>query len=107
VAGAKAVITNDTMAAHLGVSCNRPTLIIANGVNHARFTEYEGAGIAGVATVYPDFFNRRRQRFGDIRLNYEDVVTADIHSIEARTVVDRLAQLLAAQASSTVKTPSA
>ncbi len=94
VAGARAVITNDTMAAHLGVSCNRPTLIIANGVHHARFTDYEGAGIDGVATVYPDRFNRRRRRDAKIRLNYEDVVTADIHSIDARTVVERLVQLL-------------
>lgn len=81
------------MAAHLGASCNRPTLIIANGVNYARFTEYESAGIGGVATIYPEIFNRKRRRIGEFSCNYEDVVTADIESIKARTVLDRLAQV--------------
>jgi ADP-heptose:LPS heptosyltransferase len=94
VAGAKAVVTNDTMAAHLGASCGRPTVIIANGVNYARFTEYETAGIRHVATVYPDFFNRKRRRIGEFSCNYEDVVTADIASIKAGRVLDKLEDIL-------------
>ena len=43
VAGARAVITNDTMAAHLGASCNRPTLIVANGVKLQSFHGLRGS----------------------------------------------------------------
>ncbi len=96
VGGAQAIVTNDTMAAHLGASCSRPTIIVANGVNYARFTEYERSGIDGVATVYPDIFNRKRQRLGEFPCNYEDVVTADIESIKARTVFDKLREALGA-----------
>ncbi len=67
VAGAAVIVTNDTMAAHLGVSCNRPTLIIANGNNHLRFTEYAGAGIANVVTLYPRVFLRATAKGEGIR----------------------------------------
>ncbi len=95
VGGAQAIVTNDTMAAHLGASCSRPTIIVANGVNYARFTEYERSGISRVATVYPDIFNRKRRRLGEFSCNYEDVVTADIESIEARTVFEKLREVMA------------
>lgn len=104
VAGAKAVITNDTMAAHLGPSCNRITVIIANGVNYARFTEYASAGIDGVATVYPKIFIAKRRRIGEFSCNYEDVVTADIESIQAHSVLDALAKLLDAAKASDSRT---
>jgi len=94
VAGARAVITNDTMAAHLGASLNRPTVIIANGVNYTRFTEYRSAGIEGVETVYPEVFIRIRQRLGERSYDYSDAVSADIASIKASTVFERLNELL-------------
>jgi ADP-heptose:LPS heptosyltransferase len=91
VAGAQAVITNDTMAAHMSVSCNRPTVIIANGVNFARFTDYEPAGIDRVATVYPEVFRRKRRRGGShFAYHYPDAVSQDIASITAREVIDAL-----------------
>ncbi len=83
------------MAAHLGASCSRPTIIVANGVNYARFTEYERSGISRVATVYPGIFNRKRRHLGEFSCNYEDVVTADIESIEARTVFEKLREVMA------------
>jgi ADP-heptose:LPS heptosyltransferase len=94
VAGAQAVLTNDTMAVHLSASVNRPTVIIANGVNYARFTEYASAGIENVATVYPDVFNRIRKRTERVSYNYPDAVTADIASITAQTVFDNLQTVL-------------
>ena len=96
VAGARAVVTNDTMAAHLGVSVNRPTLIVANGVNFTRFTDYAEAGIAGVATVYPDVFLRKRRRLGSFQHHYADALTADIASIGAEQVLAALEILLRA-----------
>ncbi len=87
VAAARAVVSNDTMAAHLGVSCHRPTVIIANGVNYERFTDYAVAGVEDVATVYPRVFTRRRARDPRLRYRYTDALTADIASIAADDVL--------------------
>jgi Glycosyltransferase family 9 (heptosyltransferase) len=97
VNGARAVITNDTMAAHLSASCNRPTVIIANGVNYFRFTEYGSAGTENVGTLYPDVFTRRRKRMGDGQYPYEAAVSADIASIRAASVMRKLEEKLAAR----------
>jgi hypothetical protein len=94
VAGAEAVLTNDTMAAHLSAAVNRPTVIIANGVHYTRFTEYSNAGIENVATVYPDVFNRIRKRTPRLSYNYPDAVSADIASIKARVVFENLQTVL-------------
>jgi hypothetical protein len=94
VNGAKAVLTNDTMAAHLSASCNRPTVIIANGVNYFRFTEYGSAGIENVGTLYPDVFTHRRRRVGDGPYPYEAAVSADIASIRAASVIRKLEEKL-------------
>lgn len=94
VAGAKAVVTNDTMASHMSVSLNRPTVIIANGVNYMRFSEYRNAGVDLVETIYPDIVNRRRQRVGDGPYAYSETVTSDIASIKAATVLKALMNLL-------------
>jgi hypothetical protein len=90
VMGARVVLTNDTMAAHLSASCNRPTIIIANGVNYFRFTEYRSIGMDNVVTVYPDVFTRRRNRLGDGPYPYEAAISADIASIQAATVIRQL-----------------
>jgi hypothetical protein len=97
VNGAKAVVTNDTMGAHLSASCNRPTVIIANGVNYFRFTEYGGAGIENVGTLYPDVFTRRRKRKGDGPYPYEAAISADIASIRAANVIRKLEEELTAR----------
>jgi ADP-heptose:LPS heptosyltransferase len=88
------VLSNDTMAVHLAVSCGRPTVIIANGVNYQRFTDYAGAGIAGVATVYPRVFLQRRARAPGLLYHYADALTSDIASIGAADVLQALERLL-------------
>ncbi len=93
VSGAKAVLTNNTMAAHLSVACNRPAVIIANGDNYIRFTEYGNAGIDNIATIYPEVFHRRRRRIGDSSLHYT-AVSADIVSIRAAMVLNELEEIL-------------
>jgi hypothetical protein len=82
------------MAAHLSASVNRPTVIIANGVNYTRFTEYTMAGVDNVVTVYPDVFNRKRKNTGWVSYNYPDAVSADIASIKASVVFDKLQTVL-------------
>jgi ADP-heptose:LPS heptosyltransferase len=90
VAGAQAVISNDTMAAHLAVSFGRPTVIVANGVTYMRFTEYGNTGVDYAATVYPDVFARRRRRVGEGSYDYIQALTSDIASIKATTVLGEL-----------------
>ena len=97
VAGAEAVITNDTMAAHMGASLGTPTVIIANGLNYMRFSEYANIGIDHVATLYPEVFNRRRKRLGDGLYAHSQTVTSDIASIGAGVVLDSLRRLLDGQ----------
>jgi ADP-heptose:LPS heptosyltransferase len=94
VAGAEAVLTNDTMAAHLSATVNRPTVIIANGVHYTRFTEYSNAGIENVMAVYPDVFNRIRKHRARVSYNYPDAVSADIASIKASAVFEKLQTVL-------------
>jgi ADP-heptose:LPS heptosyltransferase len=89
-AGAEAVVTNDTMAAHVAASCNRPTVIVANGVNYMRFTEYGNIGMDNVLTVYPKAFTRRRRRVGEGPYAYSEAVSADIESITAAEVLSKL-----------------
>jgi ADP-heptose:LPS heptosyltransferase len=97
VAGAEAVISNDTMAAHLGVSCHRPTVIVANGVNYERFTDYAEAGIERVATVYPAVFLRRRGRLGDVPYHYPQAVSGDMATIRADEVLEALERAVQAR----------
>jgi ADP-heptose:LPS heptosyltransferase len=94
VAGARGVVSNDTMAAHLGVSCSRPTVIVANGVNYERFTDYREANIQGVATVYPGVFRRRRQRLGDVPYHYPQAVSSDMATIKPDEVLAALARVM-------------
>lgn len=93
VSGSQAVITNNTMAAHLSAACNKPAVIIANGDNYIRFTEYGSAGIDNISTVYPEVFQRRRRRVGDRSLHYT-AVSADIASIKALAVLNELEEIL-------------
>lgn len=87
------VITNNTMAAHMGPACNRPTLIIANGDGYIRFTEYEKAGIENVLTIYPDIFLRKLKAGKANSLHYT-AVTADITGISANDVLQKVEKLL-------------
>ncbi len=94
IRAARAVVSNDTMAVHLSVACGRPTVIVANGVNHQRFTDYDAAGISGVATLYPRVFTRRRNRDSRVPYNYADALTSDIASITAGEVLTGLDTVL-------------
>jgi ADP-heptose:LPS heptosyltransferase len=94
IGGASAVVSNDTMASHLGVSLDRPTVIIGNGYNYLRFSEYVRAGITQVRTVYPKVFEQRRRERGEGPYEYHETVTADIASIPAGKVLEALEGVL-------------
>jgi ADP-heptose:LPS heptosyltransferase len=101
IAGARAVFTNDTMAAHIGVSLNRPTVIVANGINYMRFSDYSNAGVSNAATLYPDVVTQRRKRDGNGPYDYSETVSADIASIQAAAVIQEYERLIAGPASET------
>ena len=88
------VIANDTMMAHLAVSCHVPVVIISSGNNCTRFTVYEEAGIRDVCAVYPKLVEKKRNRSGDEALHNHIVVTADIASIKADAVFAAVQQVL-------------
>ena len=91
---ARAVVSNDTMAAHLSALSRRPTVIVANGVNYTRFTDYTKTGLGCVATVYPDVFIQQRPRLGTKTYDYIHAISADIASIRPSSVFKTLESVL-------------
>jgi ADP-heptose:LPS heptosyltransferase len=91
IANTIAVITNDTVAAHAAASFNKPTIIIANGNNHTRFTDYKRPNIY---TIYPKTFLSKLKKRNDHLLHYT-AVTKDIASINASIVFNTLRTLIA------------
>jgi ADP-heptose:LPS heptosyltransferase len=88
ISGAAAVITGDTMAAHAAVSFNKPTVILANGVNAKRFVAYEEAGFEKVKTIYTrEYMNSPKEKF------YK-AVTKDMESIKPSHILAALQSLL-------------
>ena len=92
-AHAGAVISNDSMAAHLSVACNRPTIIIASGDNFYKFSGYKEAGITGVCTIYPHAFMQTWKKAHFQPFRHYVAVTMDIVSIRAAQVFEGLKEL--------------
>ncbi|NDC43103.1 MAG: hypothetical protein EBZ77_16400 [Chitinophagia bacterium] len=93
-AGARLVISHDTMAAHLAASLQRPTVILANGDNFYRFCAYEQAGITGVKAVYARHFMQTwKQRGYQPFIGYK-AVTRDIATITPTAVFTVVSGLL-------------
>ena len=93
IANASAVITNDTMAAHAAVACNTPAIIIANGNNYYRFTDYSTFGLKNVITIYPAIFFKRLKNKKTNLIHY-DAVSSDIQTISADEVFKSLQKIL-------------
>lgn len=88
ISGAEAIITGDTMAAHAAVSFNKPTVILANGVNAKRFVAYEEAGFEKVKTIYTrEYLNSNKGKF------YK-AVTKDMESIKPKIILLELNKLI-------------
>jgi ADP-heptose:LPS heptosyltransferase len=93
IANAKAVITNDTMAEHVSVACNTPVIIIANGNNYYRFTDYSSFNLSNVITLYPGIFFMRSENKKTNLLHY-DAVSSDIQTISAAEVFNSLQKIV-------------
>ncbi len=94
ISQANAVLTNDTMAAHLAVSLGKTVVIVANGGNNfKRFTNYREAGINKVVTVYPPFFYSKKSRTAQ-EPEHHMPSSADIGTITAESVLHALTELL-------------
>ncbi|HTN16332.1 MAG TPA: glycosyltransferase family 9 protein [Chitinophagaceae bacterium] len=88
IAQSVAVITGDTMAAHAAVAFQKPTVILANGVNAARFVAYKAAGFSAVKTIYT-----REYEASSKGPSYK-AVSRDMHSIQPAQVLSELQSLL-------------
>ncbi|AHF17711.1 glycosyltransferase family 9 protein [Niabella soli] len=97
---AAVAICNDSMAAHLAVSCGTPAIIVSNGNNYPRFTTYAETGIPKVFTIYArPFLKVLETREQKIFWHYTPV-TKDMDTIDPAAVFDRLQSLLAQEFSS-------
>jgi ADP-heptose:LPS heptosyltransferase len=100
IANASIVITQDTMAAHLAISCNTATIIIANGNNFYRFTDYSNIKTPNVKTIYPPYFKSiLSSNKKHVILDFV-AVSADIATIKADVVFDAFKKLLEQEKSS-------
>lgn len=88
IASSIAVITGDTMAAHAAVSLQKPSVILANGVNAQRFVAYEEAGFDKVKTVFTQQYLRSK------RDKHYRAVTKDMKSIRPMQIFDAVMDLL-------------
>lgn len=88
IAGAPALISGDTMAAHAGVGASVPTVILANGVNASRFVAYREAAYDNVETCYTKAFLKYK---GSASFT---AVTRDMASIRPQEVMASLKKLL-------------
>ena len=88
IANAAVVISNDTMAAHIAVACNTSTVLLANGNNAYRFTDYADKGMQHVKSLYPKSFIKKLKYKGKSALAEYVAVTSDIATIKPLTVFD-------------------
>lgn len=88
IASSIAVISGDTMAAHAAVSLNKPSVILANGVNAQRFVAYEEAGFDKVKTVYTQQYLRSKKD------KHYRAVTKDMETIRPMQIFNVLKEIL-------------
>lgn len=94
MSNAKAAVCNDSMAAHLAVSCNIPLVMLSNGNKYYRFTAYRDTGIEKVITVYAlPFLNKWKSKKPSPHRQYIPV-TKDMATISPEEVFKALQQLL-------------
>jgi ADP-heptose:LPS heptosyltransferase len=90
---AAAIITNDTMAAHIAAAYSTPAVIIANGNNHYRFTDYEKAAMQNISAIYPAVFRKKLKENIPVSLHHT-AVTKDIASITAEEVFNLVENII-------------
>ncbi|MFT3746755.1 MAG: glycosyltransferase family 9 protein [Agriterribacter sp.] len=91
---AAAAVCNDSMAAHLAVSCKTPLVMLSNGNKYYRFTAYYEAGIKNVTTVYATPFLKKWKSKKQSPHKHYIPVTKDMETIKPGTVFKALQQLL-------------
>lgn len=93
IANAKLVVSNNTMAAHAAVACTTPVIIVANGDNYFRFTQYQSFNRKNIITVYTKKFMNDFKKYGTNIIHYE-AISADIATIKAQTVFEAMKKIL-------------
>lgn len=94
IGNATFTISNDTMAVHIAAACNTKTIILSNGNNFYRFTEYAKAGFKNVRTLYSMSFAKalRNQKFPALKKYI--AITKDISSIQPASVIKLMDKMI-------------
>ena len=93
LAAADIVISNNTMAVPMAVSCDKPVIIIANGDHFYNCNEYKKAGIENVTTLYPKVFLSYLKKKNYQPFQHYIAVTKDIATIQAVTVFNAFKEI--------------
>jgi ADP-heptose:LPS heptosyltransferase len=91
---AEATISNDTMAAHLSVALNRPTVMVCSGDNFFKFSAYRDAGVSGVVSLFPEAFEKEWRKKGKKNFRNYMAVSRDIGTIQPEAVQAALQSLI-------------
>lgn len=94
ISNAAAVVSNDTMAAHMAVACHTPAIIISSGDNFYRFGTYREAGVPNVTTLYPAALMKKWKENNYKMYKHHVAVTNDIATISVDSVFSHLHDLL-------------
>jgi ADP-heptose:LPS heptosyltransferase len=89
ISQAVCVISGDSMAAHVGALNHQATVILANGVNATRFTDYSNTPYTGhVKTLFTTHYQKWLRQHNPCVETYEAVSSADMRTIHPKQVYD-------------------
>ncbi len=94
IGNAELVVTNDTLAVHLAAACNTKTIILSNGNNFYRFTEYQKAEFKNVCTLYSKPFLKALQTRDFAYLKKNVNATKDMFTIKSGTVLKLMDKMI-------------
>lgn len=81
------LVSNNSMAYHVGMASGIPTVIITSGENPYRFTTFNADLFPDVRVVYPERFKAHWQAYTERQQFKFEPVKADIQGIPAATVM--------------------
>jgi len=90
IACAQVIISNDTMAAHIGAAAGTNTIIITTGNNGYRFTDYRKISKDNVTTIYSPRYKKLLKKNSPELLYSFQGVTSDIAAIDEREVLNAI-----------------
>jgi ADP-heptose:LPS heptosyltransferase len=93
LSSASIIVSGDTMASHLAVSLNKRLVILCNGVNAGRFSNYNKLNYQHCRILYSKHYEKFLNEKNDIS-RYNGAITRDMHSIKPQNVFKIVKQML-------------